>query len=182
MSKYVALLRGINVGGNSKVPMPKLKNAFETIGLENVSTYINSGNVLFDTNKKESVLVSEIEKLLKKTFGFSIRIILRSAKNIAEVCSSIPKDWQNNDNQKTDVLFLWDEYADKRSLSLIKANDDVDNLKYATGAIIWNIDRKQRDKSGMIKFIGSELYKNMTARNVNTVRKLNALLAQSDSI
>lgn len=172
---YVALLRGINVGGNSKVEMKKLKAVFEKLGFENVSTYINSGNVIFGTTKKENSLVSEIEKALKKEFGFEIRVVVRNAKNIASLCKDIPKNYQNDAKQKTDILFLWDEYDNKKSLDLIKATD-VDNLSYADGAIVWNVEKAKLNKSGMKKFIGTTIYKNMTARNVNTVRKLAELM------
>lgn len=173
MTKYVALLRGINVGGNNKVEMSKLKKVFGSLGFENVSTYINSGNVIFETDKKD--LEPLIEKVLKKTFGFSLRIVIRDAKNIKKLCKDIPKDYLNNTEQRTDVLFLRDEFNTKKSIHLIKTTE-VDTLKYIDGAIIWNVKRKDVTKSGMKKFIGTLIYKNMTARNINTVRKLNELL------
>lgn len=168
--KYIALLRGINVGGNSKVEMSRLKKVFESIGFENVSTYINSGNVIFETDKGSDV-VEKIEKALLETFGFAIRVVVRDIKNIQKLCKEIPLEWTNNDEQKTDILFLWDEFDNKKTIDLIKTTE-VDNLKYIDGAIVWNIKRKDQNKSGMKKFIGTVVYKNMTARNVNTVRKL----------
>lgn len=173
MIKYVALLRGINVGGNNKTEMSKLKKVFESLGFENVSTYINSGNVIFKTHKKD--LEPLIEKTLKKTFGFEIRIVIRDEKNIKKLCKAIPKDWLNDAEQRTDVLFLWNEFDSKKSLDLIKTTE-VDTLKYINGAIVWNVKRTDVSKSGMNKFIGTTIYKNMTARNINTVRKLNELL------
>lgn len=175
--KYVALFRGINVGGNNKVEMPKLKKIFEDLGFLNVSTYINTGNVIFEIeNKKEEIVKKEIEKALKDNFKFEIRMVLRNEKNIERVCKKIPTDWQNNDDMKTDVLFLWEEFDNKKSLDLINKKEGIDNLIYTNGAIIWNIDKKNYTKSGMNKFIGSVLYKHMTARNVNTVRKLSELM------
>lgn len=172
---YVALLRGINVGGNCKVEMKKLKVVFEKLGFENVGTYINSGNVIFSTVKSEKDLVGIIEKALKKEFGFEIRVVVRSSKNIEKLCKEIPKVWQNDEEQKTDVLFLWDEYHDKKSVDQIKTTD-VDTLLYIEGAIVWNVKKVYLNKSGMKKFVGTQIYKNMTARNINTVRKLHSLL------
>jgi uncharacterized protein (DUF1697 family) len=173
MKKYIALLRGINVGGNSKVEMPRLKKVFEELGFSGVSTYINSGNVIFETNKDDdvSLVVKKIEKSLLEIFGFKIRIVVRDIKNIQKLCKDVPAEWKNDEEQKTDILFLWDEFDNKKSIDLIKTTS-VDNLKYTDGAIIWNIKRVDQNKSGMKKFIGTEVYKNMTARNVNTVRKL----------
>lgn len=175
--KYIALLRGINVGGNNKVEMKKLKNIFETLGYENVSTYINTGNVVFESGDKDiKKMTSAIEKALENNLGIAIRVVLRDKANIQDLAEKIPKDWRNDAEQRTDVLFLWDEFDDEKSIELIKTNPDVDNLKYMDGAIVWNVNRKHYTKSGMNKFVGTSLYKHMTARNVNTVRKLAELL------
>lgn len=175
--KYVALLRGINVGGNNKVEMKKLKNVFEALGFKNVSTYINSGNVVFETNETEVVkIVEKIEQAILKKFKLTIRVVVRDAKNIAKVIKAIPKDWVNDKEQKSDVLFLWEEYCTKASLKLIKVNPKVDTLKYVEGAILWHVNKKDYGQSGMNKFIGTKVYKNMTARNVNTVKKLANLM------
>lgn len=117
-----------------------------------------------------------IEPFLEKTFKFSIPVIIRSATNIKNVAKKIPKEWGNDPSQKADVLFLWDAYDKKSSLKLIATKEGIDELRYVPGAIIWHINRDNYAKSGMHKFIGTEVYKNMTARNVNTVRKLAALL------
>jgi len=175
--KYVALLRGINVGGNRKVEMQRLKKSFEKMGYENVLTYINSGNVIFETKRKNTgALAGEIEKMLKKTFGFPIPTVVRDEKNIQKVAKAIPKKWENNKDQKTDVLFLWKKFDKKGTIQLIKTTPKVDTLKYIDGAIIWNVDRAKYNKSGMNDFIGTDVYKHMTARNVNTVRKLAILM------
>jgi uncharacterized protein (DUF1697 family) len=173
MTTYLALLRGINVGGNNKVSMSDLKKVFESLGFSNVSTYINSGNIIFKTDKED--VVPLIEKTLLKTFGFEIKVLVRNAKSIQKLSDALPANWTNDTEQKTDILFLWDEYDSKKSIELIKTSD-VDNLKYISGAIVWNVKRKDYTRSGMRKFIGTMIYKNMTARNINTVRKLAKLV------
>lgn len=176
MTRYVALLRGINVGGNKKVEMSKLKNVFESLKFTNVSTYINSGNVIFESDVKDiTTLHKDIEKALKKHFGFEISMVIRDAKTIQKLCKAIPQNWTNDTEQKTNVLFLWDEFDSKKSIGLITTSS-VDTLIYSNGAIIWNIQKADYNKSGMHKFIGTKIYKNMTARNVNTVRKLGELM------
>lgn len=170
---YVALLRGINVGGNKKVEMTKLKKLFECLGFQHVRTYINSGNIIFETNRKdEQMLVTEIEKSLQKTFGFEIGIVLRDVESIQKICDVVPTTWTNDAKQKTDMLFLWDAFDSKDSLKQIGTNPEVDILKYIPGAIVWNMQKSDYSKSGMHAFIGSKIYKHMTARNINTVRKL----------
>lgn len=178
--QYLALLRGINVGGNCKVEMSRLKKTFEELGYENVKTYINSGNVLFESREKNIKAMNEaIEAQLHKVFKFEIKTVLRDAENILMLGKKVPAVWENGGDQKTDVLFLWEDYDSKDSLKLIEPKEGIDTLMYLPGAIVWNVDRKQLNKSGMKKFIGSKLYKNMTARNVNTLRKLAEMLTES---
>lgn len=172
MTTYIALLRGINVGGNKKVEMKKLKQVFEDAGYTDVSTYINSGNIIFKSSADKDNLKISIEKLLHKKFGFEIKTIVLSSGQFKKIAATIAEKYSNDDKQKTDVLFLTDEFDAADSIKLIKLNPDVDNITYVKGALIWNIDRAHHAKSGLKKFIGTTLYKNMTARNVNTVRKL----------
>lgn len=172
---FVALLRGINVGGNSKVNMSELKTCFEELGFKNVRTYINSGNVIFE-DKKKSVDAKKIEASLKKHFGFDLRVIVRTRAEIASVLAKVPKNWTNDTKMRTDVIFLWEEVDNSSVTEEIETNPDVDHLIYAKGAVIWNFDRKNYSKSRMHKFIGTHIYKNMTARNINTVRKLDSLM------
>ncbi len=178
MSTYIALLRGINVGGNNKVEMKKLRTVFEALGFSDVATYINSGNVIFSSPRKDAKnFVPEIERAIKKSFGFAVRTIVRDEKNLRAIEKAVPKDWSNDAEQRTEVMFLWDEYAKKSTLKLITVNQDIDTLLYTGGAVIWHIaDREQYTKSGLRKFIGTEVYQHMTARNVNTVRKLVSLM------
>ncbi|MBX2866946.1 DUF1697 domain-containing protein [Candidatus Kaiserbacteria bacterium] len=177
MSTYVALLRGINVGGNNKIKMIELKVLFESLGYTNVVTYINSGNVIFETRKKDvSRLASEIQKGIKKKFKLNIPVVLRTQKNIEKVCKKIPPDWVNDKDNKTDVMFLWDKFASKKTLKLISTNPKIDSLLYVDGAIIWHLKKKNYGKSKMNDIIGTEVYKNMTVRNINTVRKLATLM------
>jgi len=176
-TSYVALLRGINVGGNKKVDMKLLKEVFEKLGYTNVRTYINSGNVLFDAlSKPGEKEVAAIEKAIEKKFGFIVPTIVRSKADIAALLKKIPAKWTNDTEQKTDVLFLWDSHDSKKTLALIKTTPGVDTLLYAKGTITWHVDREHYAKSGMHKFIGTAVYKAITARNTNTVRKLAELL------
>lgn len=176
MKKYVALLRGINVGGNNKIAMTELKNSFESIGYKNVSTYINSGNVFFESSDDESAICENIEMQIEKDFGINIRVIVRDKKCIEAINNKIPETWRNDAEYKTDVMFLWPEYENEKSLELVTIKNRVDTVFYLDGAIVWHLKKSNYSKSGMNKLIGTEVYKNMTVRNVNTVRKLLTLM------
>jgi uncharacterized protein (DUF1697 family) len=103
MTVYVALLRGVNVGGRGKVDMRQLKQQVESLGCTDVSTYINSGNVIFRDRRAASTLTRELEKLLGR------RVAVRSLGQVQALCERIPDDWGNDKEQKADVGFALDE-------------------------------------------------------------------------
>ena len=80
---------------------------------------------------------------------------------------------------RTDVLFLWEEFDNPESIDQLKISS-VDNVKYISGAVLWNVEEKDYSKSGMQKLVGTKIYKNMTVRNVNTVRKLYQMMTDID--
>ncbi len=90
MTIYIALLRGINVGGKNMIKMAELKRAFESIGLCEVLTYIQSGNVLFKSNDTEETLRIKLEHIIFETFGFSVAVVLRTAAEIEQIVMNCP--------------------------------------------------------------------------------------------
>jgi uncharacterized protein (DUF1697 family) len=170
--KYIALLRGINVGGNHKVEMKKLKGYFESLDYTDVSTYINSGNILFSTTKNKSAVQKEINSILKKKFEFTVPALIKTQKEINKIANAAPKNWLNNEKQRTDVAYLFPEVDNKSILSELPMNKDFVEVSYVKGAIIWTIDRQNLNKSCLNKLIGHRLYKSMTIRNINTARYL----------
>lgn len=177
--RYVALLRGINVGGNNKVDMKQLKGCFEKAGMLNASSYINSGNVIFESAEPGKSLKSKIEKAVEKEFGFNVPTLVVSQKRIDAVCKAVPSDWTNDSEQKTDVLFLWPEIDSGDVTQKVAINPDIERVLYIPGALVWNIGRKNITKGNGIKLIKSDIYPKMTARNINTVRKIYGLMTQN---
>jgi uncharacterized protein (DUF1697 family) len=170
---YAALLRGINVGGNSKVDMKKLKHSFESLGFDPVVTYINSGNVIFKTDLDDLKLITgKIEAKILVDFGFPVKILARSQVDFENICKSAPANWINNDEMKCDVLFLWDEMHNSDTVKMLNLVPNVDTAIYQSGAIIWSVDRENYNKSAMQKFIKTPVYPKMTTRNINTTRKI----------
>ncbi len=177
---FVALLRGINVGGNAKVEMPKLKKSFEELNCKNVSTYINSGNVIFRDNRSSKDLVPKIEAAILKDFGLDVPVVIRDLNNVQKLVKAVPLKWTNDDKQKTDVLFLWPEIDNKDILKKVIINPKIENVIYKDGALVWSIGRENISRGGGIKLIKSDLYKYMTVRNINTLRKLEQLMLLTD--
>src|SRR5262245_1493780 len=108
MNVYVALLRGINVGGNNLIRMPALKVCFETQGLCDVSTYIQSGNVLFTAGRSSvQALTSQVEKALSKTFAYESRVVLRSLAEMKAIVGDAPVGFGKRPAAyRYDVVFL----------------------------------------------------------------------------
>lgn len=178
---YIALLRGINVGGNNKIDMKMLKQAFEQVGMNDVVTYINTGNVIFSNNElSKAELSGVLEKVIEDVFGLQIKVVVRSVEDVGRIINAIPDTWKNDKDMKSDVMFLWDEIDDESVLENLVTKPNIDTVKYVPGAIIWSVDKKNLTKSGMSKIIGSKIYKQVTVRNVNTTRKIFELMqAQS---
>lgn len=170
--KYVALLRGINVGGKQKVEMKKLKALFESLGCVNVSTYINSGNVLFESGENRENLSKKFKASLKKEFGFDIPILIKTKQEIKKIADAIPKAWQNNSEQRTDVAYLFKDIDSSEILNILPIRKEFIEIKYVKGAIFWNLERKNLNKSRLNKIISHTSYQSMTVRNVNTARYL----------
>jgi len=173
---YIAFLRGINVGGKNTVAMKLLKEVFEKSGMKSVSTYINTGNVIFQNdNLGKDDIEEALEKAIAVTFGFSIKIFLKTKHELQAIVEKLPISWENDTEMKCDVMFLWKDVDKKDVLEQLVIKPEIDDVKYVAGAILWHVDRKNMTRSGMMKLIGTNLYKQMTIRNCNTTRKLFAL-------
>lgn len=179
---YIALLRGINVGGNNKIDMKLLKQSIERIGMNDVVTYINTGNIIFTNNYLSKNELSRIvEETIHNDFGLQIKVIVRSFDDIRGIIHAIPDTWKNDKEMKSDVMFLWDEIDDETVLENLVIKPNIDTVKYVPGAILWSVDKKNVTKSGMSKIIGSKVYKQVTVRNVNTARKIYELMQAKNS-
>src|SRR5579872_5223359 len=179
---YVALLRGINVGGKHKVEMVKLKQAFERLGFKDVRTFINSGNVVFQAEgTDEAKLTKTIEAALEREFGFLIKVLVRSRDEIRQLVEALPASWVNDADMKCDVMFLWPELDSPEILKQIPFNPEVEDVRYFPGAVVWRVDRDQIRRGQVLRLVGTDVYKKLTIRNPNTVRKLYALMQSADN-
>jgi uncharacterized protein (DUF1697 family) len=175
--RYVALLRGINVGGKSTIRMPDLKECVEALGYDDVSTFIASGNGLFETPERRAAkLESAIERALEARFELPIAVVVRSRAEFARIVKAIPADWIGNASLRVNVAFLR-RTRDGRALAReLQPTEAVDELVATKAAVIWSTRRDALTRSGMQKLVGSAPYRDMTVRNLNTTLKLNELL------
>lgn len=175
---YVAFLRGVNVGGNSIVSMAAIKEALVALGLSDVRTYINSGNVIFTTRTSDAQrLATRIEKALEQHTGLAIKVLVMDHKALKKLVDAIPSHWVDDKTMRTYVLLLWKELDDRNILERLPNKPGIDELRYTPGAVVWRVDRENVGKSHMNKMVGTPMYKKISIRSANTMRKLNELTA-----
>ena len=174
---YVALLRGINVGGKNKIDMKLLKTTFERVGMMDVETYINTGNIIFSSNDSSKDQLSQIlEQAIHDDFGLQIKVMVRSIDDVRGIIEAIPDTSKNDKDMKSDVMFLWEDVASPDVLDQLTIRSEIDKVKYIDGTVIWHVTRQNQTKSGLLKIMGTSLYKRMSIRNSNTLRKLCELM------
>jgi uncharacterized protein (DUF1697 family) len=170
--RYIALLRGINAGTLRRVDMGTLRQLFERLGYTQVSSYLNSGNILFEAGQNSEEIRRKVETSLSEELGFEIPTLIKSDLELRNIVNAIPTSWQNDSAQRTDVAFLFPEIDTEGVLADLPVRRDSIILWYVPGAVIWNLDRKNLNKSRLSNIISHPHYQLMTVRNLNTARYL----------
>jgi uncharacterized protein (DUF1697 family) len=173
--RYVALLRGINVGGNAIIRMAELRDCAVGLGLEDVSTYIASGNLLFRSSERATGLESALEDAIEQRFELPIRVVVRSAREIARIADAVPAAWVGASHLRVTVGFLLRGATAGRLAASLKPREGIDELATAPGALLWATRRDALTRSGL-RLVGTDAYRSMTLRNLNTTLKLAELL------
>jgi uncharacterized protein (DUF1697 family) len=179
MPRYVALLRGINVGGKNPIPMPALRAAFEDHGFEGVSTYIQSGNVIFSApSSSQPTLTEQIERMLRTAFGhYPASIVLRSRSQMRSIVEKAPKGFGGEPTKyRYDVCFLKSPLTPKAVVASVPTKEGVDRI-WAGGGVVYFSRLTSRATSSRLNRVASlPIYQQMTIRNWNTTTKLLELL------
>ena len=178
MNGYLFLLRGINVGDKNIIKMADLKASFEEMGFSNVLTYIQSGNVLVQSDDKDkAALTTKIEKGLSKRFNFDAKVVVISHKELAAVIKSAPEGFGKDDQKfRYDVIFLKEPLTPKEAMESVKVREGVDTAHAGKQALYFSRLISRASQSYLTKIIGMPVYQNMTIRNWNTTTKLFALM------
>lgn len=179
-TQYLALLRGINVGGNNIIKMADLKACFEANGFGQVATYIQSGNVLFTAPETDLPrLTAQIEAALSATFPpYAARIVLCPAEKLDEIVRSAPPGFGSQpDDYRYDVIFLRPPLTADEAVRHLSARPEVDALFRGPNALYFSRLIARASQSHLTRIITSPIYPEITIRNWNTTRKLQALMA-----
>lgn len=174
MEKYIAFLRGINVGGKNKVSMSELKELFEQNGFQDVVTYINSGNIIFSSNNSDDKkLKKECELLISNKFQLNIPILVISFKDLLTALNNAPSWWdQDKDSRHNAIFILPSITVDEvfREVGAIKP--EYEKVDYYDRVVFWSAPIKTLSRTRWSKVVGSPVYNSITIRNANTVKKI----------
>jgi uncharacterized protein (DUF1697 family) len=175
--RYVALLRGINVGGGNLIKMAALKASFEALGFREVATYIASGNVLFTAPRSEvSTLAGRIEKALSAEYGYQAMVVVRSRRQLQAIVTRAPKGFGAELARfRCDVVFLKEPLTSAEAMKSVRVREGVDQAFAGAGVIYFSRVSKLASKSLLPKLASMPVYQRMTIRNWNTTTKLLAL-------
>jgi uncharacterized protein (DUF1697 family) len=173
---YLALLRGINVGGKSSMKMADLRTAFERMELADVTTYIQSGNVLFRAPRQNGQeLSARIESQLHRHFGTELRVVLFTEAQLRSVVEGAPRGFGGT-SHLCDVIFLRKPLTPKRAISLVATKEGVDRVWAGRGVLYFSRLASKASSSRLSKIAALTEYQDMTIRSWSTTTKLLALV------
>lgn len=175
--RYIALLRGINVGGNNIIKMSDLTKCFESMGFEAVKTYIQSGNIGFDTHRNDTEkLCAEIEHQLSIQFNYASRAVLLLQCDIQKILKSAPAGYGSKPEEyRYDLLFLKHPLTAEEAMLSIRAREGVDFVQPGQGVIYFARLISKAGQSYMTGIIKTRIYPQLTIRNFNTSVRLTTL-------
>jgi len=183
MSRYVALLRGINVGGKNLIKMTDLKACFEDLGFQDVRTYIQSGNVLFSAIGSNAKLTKQIETALSKTFNYQSRVVVRSLKQMKDIVINAPKGFGSDPaTYRYDVLFLKEPLTAEEAMKSISIKEGVDEAFSRKGVLYFSRLNSKATQSHLNRIASMPVYQSMTLRNWNTTTKLLNMMEAVDQL
>lgn len=178
MTAYVALLRGINVGGRNPVAMPDLAECFRGAGFGDVGTYLQSGNVVFSAARRPAdALAADVEGLLTGRFGVDIPTVVRSREQLARIIAAAPPD-HGSDDRRSDVMFLKPPLTAKAVLAQMpELRAGVDAVAPGPGVVYFSRDAQLATKTRIQRFMSMPVFQQITVRSWGTATRLAALLA-----
>lgn len=174
MIKYIALLRGINVGGKNKIPMADLRKTFEAYGFTDVSTYINSGNIFFTSTEKDSMTLKTIcQNLILEAFNLEISVYVLPTDELIASIENAPEWWNRDKESANNVIFI----IPPMTFEGLQAEIGTPKTEYEQiiahgNTIYWTAPLKTYSRSRWSHINTHPIKKHVTIRNANTMNKL----------
>ena len=172
MKRYIALLRGVNVGGKNKISMAALKQGFEALGFSEVRTHLNSGNVVFSGEEAEA---ARIQAMIRERFDLDVPVLVVARDWLEDVLRQAPDWWDSGDKAIYDnlILALPPITAGEIAGRLGEASEGLERVCVCAGAIYWSFDRKSYAKCNWWrKSARPGIGEWITIRTASTVKKL----------
>lgn len=168
MKKYVAFLRGINVG-NIRIKMPDLKVAFEKLGFSDVKTYLQTGNVVFLASESPDTIKSVLEKSLSETFHYDAYVLVYDFEVLTKVVSAYP--FEKNEEHHAYIIFVDNDGIFEELIAISQTmNEEIEAGKKV---IYWKVKRGDSTDTPFSKILAKTKYKSSTTvRNINTIEKM----------
>lgn len=182
MKRYVALLRGINVGGRNKIAMADLRTCFEEMGFAAVRTYIQSGNVVFEAEEAaREALARRLEAGLAQAFDYEARVVVRSAEEMRAAVENAPQQFGSEpDLYRYDVIFLKEPLTADEAMTHITAKEGVDEVVAGEGVLYFKRLISKATQSRMNRITATPIYPQITIRNWRTTGKVWAMMDATD--
>ena len=182
MIRYALLVRGINVGGKNKVVMAQLRQELTELGLENVATYINSGNIFFNSIVPRTKLIEKLQAFFERRYPFIQSFSLLSNQDYEKELRNLP-DWWNHDLARKDVLFYTESLDVDQVIKKVNSLELVDEvLHFGKLGIFWGkLSQARYSKTAYHKYLlKMPFYRNITIRNANTFDKIGQFLKHKE--
>ncbi|SRR5699024_2294996 len=173
--KYIALLRGINISGKSKIDMKELKKEIENIDFDEVITYLNSGNVIFKSNiEDKGIIANNIHLMIKNKFNLDIPIFIITMQELEAILEHSPEWWGKNDKEiYNNIIFVIPPTTSKEVFETIGSPNEYEKIQEYKNNIFWSFDLKNYRKSNWwSKTASTEISDKITIRTANTMRKI----------
>ena len=170
MSRFVAFLRAINVGGHKIIKMDDLKKIFQSFGLENVQSFIQSGNIIFESQETNTnSLEKKLENQLEQALGYKVELFLRTVKEVADLANKSP--FKPKEGETVHIVFLNEKPDKTMKQALMAFRSEADDF-VLKGREVYNL-RRDRNKSIFSNmFMEKTLRVPATSRNLTTIQKI----------
>ena len=176
MKRYIALLRGINVSGKNKVPMAELKKCFESLGVMEVKTCLNSGNVIFSSaDKNVTALIDQVERMMQRELGLDIPVFIIPQEELADILRHAPDWWgtENKGNYDNLIFILPPATFPDIYYEIGAPKEGLEQIQEYQSAVFWSFSRKDYQKTNWwSKTARADIGSKLTIRTANTVRRI----------
>jgi uncharacterized protein (DUF1697 family) len=180
---FVALLRGINVGGKNITKMAALRACLEDAGLDRVETFIQTGNVVFETGQKSAPkLAAEIAAAIETALGIDPRVVVLSRDRLKTVLDGAPATWRSSTDLRMNIAFLRPPVTAALALKNVDVRPGVDAVEAGKGVLYMSTTLRDLGKSRLARVVTKAVYKEMTIRSYGTCERILALMGRRGTV